>query len=181
MNCPYCSIKLREKTIGEVEIDECQECKGVWFEQDELRQAKDATDKDLRWMDFEIWKHKDRFSARPAKLKCPQCSKTLVTIQYANTKVEVDCCPTCKGTWLDYGELEEIVDALNNELLSKPFSEYIRASIEEAKEILTGPEGFISEWKDFTTVLRMMKYRFFAENPDLVDKALAIQKSIPIR
>ena len=181
MNCPYCSVELRKKMLQEVEADECDQCKGIWFEQDELRKARDAADKDLCWLDFDIWKHKDGSSLKPSKLACPLCSKALVTVDYAGTKVEVDCCPTCKGTWLDKGEFKEIVDALTEELLSKPFSEYVKASIEEAKEIVTGPEGFISEWKDFTPVLRMMQYRLFAENPDLVDEALAIQRSVPIR
>ena len=181
MNCPCCSIQLRKTTLEEIEIDQCEKCKGIWFEHDELRQAKDAADKDLNWMDFEIWKQKDLFSAKPANLACPQCNKPLVTIDYADTKVAVDCCPACKGTWLDNGEFKKILDALNNELLSKTFSQYIRASIAEAKEIVTGPEGLISEWKDFTTVLRMMKFRLYAENPDLVDQALTIQRSIPIR
>lgn len=181
MKCPYCSVELGKKMLDEVEADECEHCKGIWFEQDELRKAKDAADKDLRWMDFDLWKRKDLSSVKPAKLACPQCSKSLVTAYYAGTKVEIDCCPTCKGTWLDKGEFKEIVEALTEQLLTKPFSEYIKASLEEAKEIVTGPEGFISEWKDFTTVLRMMQYRLFAENPDLVDQALAIQKSIPIR
>ncbi len=181
MNCPRCNIELKKKTLKDIEIDECEKCKGIWFDQDELRQAKDAADKDINWMDFEIWKHKDRFSAKPASLACPKCNKALVTLDYGDTKVSIDYCPTCKGAWLDDGEFKKIIDALNNELLEKKLSEYIKASVEEAKEIITGPEGFTSEWKDFTTVLRMMQYRFFAEHPDLADQALAIQRSIPIR
>ena len=60
MNCPRCDVELSTQLITDVEIDECPECKGVWFENDELRRAKDATDPDLNWIDFEIWKHKDK-------------------------------------------------------------------------------------------------------------------------
>ena len=41
MNCPVCSVALERKLVQQVEIDECPECKGVWFEDDELRKAKD--------------------------------------------------------------------------------------------------------------------------------------------
>jgi Zn-finger nucleic acid-binding protein len=165
----------------DVEIDECNKCKGIWFEDDELRKAKDSTDSDLNWMDFEIWKHKDKFQARARNLACPQCNQTLVTVNYADTGVEIDYCPECKGTWLDKGEFKKVIDVLTNELLTKSFSEYIKASLEEAKEIITGPESFVSEWKDFTTVFRMMQYRLFVENPKLLDTTINIQRINPIK
>ncbi len=167
--------------LGEVEIDECEKCKGIWFEEDELRKVKDSTDHDLKWIDFEIWKHKDQFTTKSKNLPCPKCNKALVAIEYADTKTEIDYCPACKGTWLDKGEFKKIIDALTDELLTKTFSEYLKASIEEAKEIVTGPEGFISEWKDFTTVLRMMQFRLFVENPNLLDTVMTIQKNLPIK
>jgi len=52
-------------------------------------------------------------------------------------------------------------------------------SIKEAAEIITGPEAFISEWKDFATVLRMMQYRMFVENPKLLDKVIKAEKMRP--
>lgn len=181
MKCPHCDIELKKKMLEDVEIDECEKCKGMWFEDDELRKAKDSSDKDLNWIDFEIWKNKDQVKAEPRNLPCPQCNKALVTINYGNTGVKIDYCPVCRGTWLNKGEFKKIVDAFTNELLTKPFSEYIKASIEEAKEIVTGPEGFISEWKDFTSVLRIMQYRLFVENPKLLDTVISIQRANPIK
>jgi Zn-finger nucleic acid-binding protein len=167
--------------IKDVEVDECNQCKGIWFEDDELRKAKDSADSDLNWIDFEIWKHKDKSQARARNLACPQCSQTLVAVAYADTGVEIDYCPECKGTWLDKGEFKKVIDALTDELLTKSFSEYIKASLEEAKEIITGSESFVSEWKDFATVFRMMQYRLFVENPKLLDAALNIQRMSPIK
>lgn len=181
MKCPCCNTDLKRKMIKDVEVDECNKCKGIWFEDDELRKAKDFTDSDLNWMDFEIWKHKDKSQARARNLACPQCNQTLVAVDYADTGVEIDYCPECKGTWLDKGEFKKVIDALTNELLTKSFSEYIKASLEEAKEIITGSESFVSEWKDFTTVFRMMQYRLFVENPKLLDAALNIQRMNPIK
>jgi len=179
MKCPCCRIELKKKMIEKIEIDECEKCKGMWFEDDELRKAKDSTDEDLNWMDFEIWKHEDQFKTKSRNLPCPQCNKVLVTINYADTDVEIDYCLTCKGTWLDKGEFKKIIEALTDELLTKSFSEYIKASIEEAKEIITGHESFLSEWKDFSTVLRMMQYRLFVEKPKLLDTVVQVQKNNP--
>ena len=181
MKCPCCKLKFEKKMIKNIEVDECEKCKGIWFEDDELRKTKDSTDEDLNWMDFEIWKHEDQFKTKSRNRPCPQCNKILVTINYADTDIEIDYCPTCKGTWLDKGEFKEIIEALTNELLTKPFSEYIKASIVEAKEIITGPESFISEWKDLSTVLRMMQYRLFVEKPQLLNTVISTQQANPIK
>jgi uncharacterized protein len=40
--------------------------------------------------------------------KCPVCAGTnLVPIQRQG--IEIDCCPTCRGVWLDRGELERLI------------------------------------------------------------------------
>lgn len=181
MDCPSCSTELKRKMIKDIEVDECPECKGTWFEEDELRKAKDATDSDLRWIDFEIWKHKDRMKARPKERACPHCKKALVAIDYGDTGVQIDYCPLCKGIWLDKDEFKSIIDALSEELLTKSFSDYIKVSLEEAKEIIAGPESFSSEWKDFVTVCRMMQYRLFVENPGLLETATTIQRASPFK
>ena len=111
MKCPCCNTDLKSKMIKNVEIDECYKCKGIWFEDDELRKAKDSTDSDLNWMDFEIWKNKDKFKALSRNLVCPKCSQTLVAVDYTDTNVEIDYCPQCKGTWLDKGEFKKLMSS----------------------------------------------------------------------
>jgi Zn-finger nucleic acid-binding protein len=39
---------------------------------------------------------------------CPACGEILVTFELEG--IEADHCVACKGTWLDAGELEEIID-----------------------------------------------------------------------
>lgn len=160
-----------------MEVDQCPNCKGVWLDHDELRLAKDHADRDLNWMDFEIWKHPELFEAEPRHLKCPKCEVDFVAICYGATRVPVDYCRKCKGIWLDRGEFKRIIDALENELTTKTVPEYIRASIEEAKELVTGSEPFLSEWRDFKTVLWLLELRFFVEHPKLMDTVTNIPPS----
>jgi Zn-finger nucleic acid-binding protein len=172
MKCPRCEKELETRTIGAVEVDECLGCQGIWFDKDELRKAKDETNSDLNWMDFELWKHQDLFHVATKPVACPKCNVEMAAIDYDKSKVEVDCCAKCKGVWLGGDEFKKIIDALTEEFLTKDVSEYVKASVEEAKEVITGPERFISEWKDFLTVLRMLEYRILTKNPR-VSKALA--------
>lgn len=40
-------------------------------------------------------------------MRCPDCKKSMVILEYK--EVELDFCPTCRGVWLDEGELEQIL------------------------------------------------------------------------
>jgi hypothetical protein len=102
-------------------------------------------------------------------MKCPQC------------RIEIDYCLRCQGVWLDPGEFEKIIGALEAELVSKEVPEFISASLQEAREILSGPESVFSEWRDFLTVLRMLEYRVLSENPRVARALAAIQVANPFQ
>jgi Zn-finger nucleic acid-binding protein len=172
---------MQTRKIGDVEVHECATCKGTWFERGELQKAKDQTDRDLNWIDFDLWKHKDRFRAEAKPLPCPACNVGMVLIEYGQTGVDIHYCAKCEGIWLEAGQFEKIIDALVEELDTKSASEYAKASLQEAKEIVTGREGFVSEWQDFLTVLRMLEYRILVDNPGMKKMIENIQKIIPIR
>ena len=179
MNCPKCKEQLTGAVGGDVQVDQCAKCKGIWFDKDELRRAKDQVDGDLNWMDFDLWKHHDKFSVSAKAVKCPKCDVDMAAISYGKTGVEIDYCLKCQGVWLDGGEFERIIDALTEELLTKSVSDYVKASVAEAKEIVTGSEGLVSEWKDFATVVRMLQYRVLSGNQHLHNALVEFGKSSP--
>ena len=41
-------------------------------------------------------------------MNCPKCNVTLTIADRQG--VEIDFCPTCRGVWLDRGELDKIID-----------------------------------------------------------------------
>jgi Zn-finger nucleic acid-binding protein len=170
---------MRGKDLHGIEIDECPDCKGTWFEQDELRKTKDIQAADLNWLDFDLWKHPERFHAADKPLACPRCAVNMVTIEYDRTGVEIDYCASCGGVWLDAHEMEQIIRALFEELETKNLSDYIAASLEEAREIVTGAEGFISEWRDFLTVVRLIQYRILTDHPRMHKILADLQSSSP--
>lgn len=47
-------------------------------------------------------------------LSCPRDQSPLVSQTY-EAKIEVDACPSCRGVWLDKGELEAIQEAREND------------------------------------------------------------------
>jgi Zn-finger nucleic acid-binding protein len=181
MKCPRCEAQLGSTEVEGIEIEECASCGGTWFEEEELRKAKDHADADLVWMDFEIWDHPERFDVSLKPVRCPRCNIDMAAVEYDTTEIEIDYCLRCQGIWLDPGEFEKIIAALEEELKGKDIPEYISASLNEAKEILAGPESVISEWRDLQTVLRMLSYRVLTENPRVAKALAAIQATNPFK
>lgn len=177
-NCSQCRVKLEKKQIGPAVVDECPSCGGIWFEKDEFRQAKDAVDGDLNWLDFEVWRQGDGIAVSRSEIACPSCGKTTVSLACGTTGVTIDYCEDCQGAWLAKGEFKRIIDALESEVDSKSLTGYVKASLEEARDILTGPESFVSEWKDFSTVVRLLQYRLFVEHPGAVRAIMSIHRAV---
>ena len=181
MECPIDGTTLETHKIRSINIEECAQCRGLWFEEGELRKAKDQSEPDLNWLDFDLWADQESFEADWSSRKCPQCGKNMATISYAETEVTVDYCTEGHGVWLDRGEFQAIIEAFDKEIMSKDISDYVTASLEEAKEILVGDEGFVSEWKDFLTVTRLLQYRVLVENPKVAELLTALQTTSPFK
>jgi Zn-finger nucleic acid-binding protein len=181
MECPVDGSTLETHPVHSVNIEECPQCKGLWFEEGELRKAKDASEPDLNWLDFDLWSDQDFFNADWSSRKCLHCGKNMATISYADTGVKVEYCLDGHGIWLDKGEFQAIVEALSEEIPSKDISDFVKASLEEAKEIFVGDEGFVSEWKDFLTVTRLLQYRVLVDNPRVAELLIALQTSSPFK
>ncbi len=53
-------------------------------------------------------------------MKCPTCSdSTLVMTERSG--IEIDYCPTCRGVWLDRGELDKIIERAAAPMSAQPF------------------------------------------------------------
>lgn len=50
-------------------------------------------------------------------LMCPNCSTSMQALN--RTSVEFDMCPSCRGVWLDRGELEKVIENVRAEASSQ--------------------------------------------------------------
>jgi len=181
MNCPECNVVMKKSTAPDVTVDECPQCKGIWFDKCELDRAKDEVDPDLRWMDFDLWKKEGEFRVTTPPKTCPRCLHTdLRALHYAEGDVTIHYCPRCEGIWIHAGDFYKILVALNKEAEEKSAADYVRASLKEASELITTPANFISEWRDLKAVMRLLKYRFFVENPKVRNLLIGLNKTLPL-
>lgn len=178
MNCPKCDGKLEPKTFKKVNINECNKCEGLWFDHDELKRAKDSTDPDLAWIDFDIFEQKGaKYTKHESHRHCPKDETRLERLIYSNSKVAIDVCPLCHGIFLDSNEFDKIINYLENEVVSTTSGEYAQEMLTEFKGILSGEELKASEFKDLLTIAKLGETRLSAEH----EKITAILTFFPIR
>jgi Zn-finger nucleic acid-binding protein len=167
--------------IGDVSIDECPRCRGLWFDKGELKEFKDEVDPDLRFLDFEIWRRETALNVNEEPLDCPRCRNVgMRGIHFVEPDLNIKFCPYCEGVWLNFGTFKDIIAAFSAEAENKPVSEYVKTSLNEASDIILNSKNLVSEWKDLKAVLRMLRYRVFVENPKFRSILEGIQKSMPL-
>lgn len=178
MKCPNCDGKLEEKTFKKVRIEECSHCHGMWFDQDELKKAKDSTDEDLSWLDFEIFEEKEnKYSKKESDKQCPVDDTRLETLTYSHSKVSIDTCSNCYGIWLDSAEFEKIIKYLENEVITNTSGDWAKEALGQFGEILNAEDMKSSEFRDLFTILKLGETRLSAEH----EKITAILTFFPIR
>ncbi len=166
MKCPNCQdTQLIRTVFYKTEIDYCLKCFGIWFEQDELRQAKDEKDKDLNWLDVDLWQNEEKFKISRNQKICPVCSVPLYRTEYGDSDISVDLCNVCQGIWLDRGEFKKIIDYLREKGSYEAANNYFKNLIQEGVEIFIGPEELKSEINDFLSVLKILNYKFTEKFP----------------
>ncbi len=167
MECLNNHGELERVLFNNVEVDYCPVCLGVWFEQDELRFAKDEKDNQLNWVDVDLWRDKGRFQISRGRKICPSCRMPLYEVNYDDSKVKVNLCNLCKGIWLDRGEFKQIMVYLKRKVDYEILHHYTKNLIKELWEVFAGPEKFREELVDFLTLLKLFNYKFVVQHPFL--------------
>ena len=167
MECLNNHGELEKTLFNNVEVDYCPTCLGVWFEQDELRFAKDEKDKQLNWLDVDLWRDKGRFQIGKIRKVCPSCRMPLYEVNYDDSKIKVNLCNLCKGIWLDRGEFKQIMIYLKTKADYEILYNYNKNFRQELWEVFTGPEKFRDELIDFLTLLKLFNYKFVVQHPFL--------------
>lgn len=121
MKCPKCEGTLAKVKIvtrpeyggdilndaertTELEVDQCLECNGVWFDVNELEQY--LAEKLIILNSKKVDRYKD---LNKKDGLCPRCQKTMVKKPAPNkAKLMIDACEKCKGIWLDSTEIDQL-------------------------------------------------------------------------
>ncbi len=178
--CPVCGEKLKTYHYLGTDIDGCPYCKGIWFDKNELRKVKDKFEseswKTLRWLDNEIDSLKST-NAIISNRDCPACEKVkLLSTTFGGSGIVIDWCPECHGTWLDENEFLEIITYLKKELNELTPDEIKKIAFSKIKEIVSGPEGPVSEILDTTAAIAALVNISVFHHPKLAKLLMQFNK-----
>ncbi len=165
--CPKDKKQLESTILYNTEVDYCPQCYGLFFEEDELRQAKDSKDNNLKWLDIDLWKDTKKFKVNLGIRICPECRLPLYEVYYGDSGVIVDVCNLCHGIWLDKGEFQKIIAYLKEKAGWQSLQKYAKNVVSEFWEVFVGPETLREEVEDFLIVLKVLNYKFAVQYPKI--------------
>jgi Zn-finger nucleic acid-binding protein len=147
MNCPIDHHSLEQKDFNGFEIDFCSSCHGLWFDEGQFRIAIQ------KFSDFSLpEKYQLAPENEPPKNKvlasqernihCSRDNSIMKTLNYGGgSNVFLDRCDTCKGIWLDKGEIVLVKKFLEpntfDELMAHLFAESMKEEKEQKEHIET--------------------------------------------
>ena len=106
MLCPHCNEPLLVLEYEHIEVDYCDDCRGVWLDPEELQ---------LRLGGEGVWEAALRPAPGEALVKernkhCPICRSAMQKRHAGGSMpVTTDLCPRGHGLWLDDGELHALI------------------------------------------------------------------------
>ncbi len=125
MKCPHCILEiLIALEFNEVEIDYCTQCKGIWLDSGELELLLGDHEKTQAFLSI----------GSPAQVpegerprKCPECDIQMTKEStQSHTPVIFDHCPNSHGLWLDAGELQAILDQMEETIGNNEIGQHLR-------------------------------------------------------
>jgi len=104
--CPKCEGKLDLVISNDIKVDKCVSCGGIWFDNGELHKLL-TNDVNLMIDGLESSSTKEM---NKQVGECPLCHD--YKLERIESKLDanlaIDRCPSCKGIWLERGELTEL-------------------------------------------------------------------------
>lgn len=111
ISCPKDGDTMSRITLGEVSIDRCPSCGGVWLDKGELEAIRSAAIDHKETLDALDQLGTLEPAVRPNPLECPRDhSRMSVHHHPQQHHIEFDSCTKCGGLFFDAGELSDLTE-----------------------------------------------------------------------
>ena len=162
MKCPICGKTMVEENFG-VQVDVCENgCKGIWFDQGELRMLDEKNEGLGAALEAALRSSRNNDGQR-GPITCPKCLIPMHTHKYERDKeVNVDECYKCGGFFLDSGEITDIRNNYMSDSEVKAYTDTIISSVPEytaALKNLDAEKKRIEAIKKYTRFLTVSYWR----------------------
>jgi len=104
MKCPKCRAELKKVKRGDVVVDACDLCYGIWLDKGELEliSSRDSCDLEKSAKIIKKLSSADVSEISEDSYSCPICNKTMKKIRFdIEGEVVADRCSECGGIWFD--------------------------------------------------------------------------------
>lgn len=131
LTCVKCNSILDRATFEGLEVDLCPRCGGLWLDRGEITRAARLPETELKRLRSLLTENGGP-PPLPADsvVPCPACEGELSEVMLGS--VHVDYCGTCHGIFLDRGELEEALVAVQARDKSMTAGQVVAAAISAA-------------------------------------------------
>ena len=160
MECTVCGNSLKEIDVGDIKVDVCEDgCGGIWFDRFELEKVDEPHETEGELL-LHIRRGEGVRVDMEKRRNCPRCRDTIMMRHFFSVRkeVEVDECPKCAGTWLDFGELGQIREEFRSEderkeAAGKYFSKIL---VQELAQSRAGDSGELKRGKTLERLIKLM-------------------------
>ena len=110
MDCIRCNIRMNKEIKNDIVIDKCPVCDGIWLDYNELEMLQKGEGSRFSLLISDLYREnalEEEFNKMDGL--CPKCNQSPLEVTMLDG-VEVDRCPSCKGMFFDFGEIEEVLN-----------------------------------------------------------------------
>jgi Zn-finger nucleic acid-binding protein len=116
MICPVCNYDMIVVEYHNIELDYCNNCKGVWFDSGELELLLKSQGLEEPKAFFDGIFNSQEAASPEKKRNCPVCGhKMKKTAIGGQPKILIDVCRDEHGLWFDGGEVTQLIGCLAGE------------------------------------------------------------------
>ena len=108
--CVKCTSVLDKARIGDVEVDLCPSCGGLWLDHGEIERLGRGKTEDLTRLRTALVGAQAPEPASETTTSCPACPGSLNVVVLG--PINIEYCGKCHGIFLDRGELDQAVKAV---------------------------------------------------------------------
>jgi Zn-finger nucleic acid-binding protein len=120
MICPVCKHHMFVVEYKKIELDYCDNCKGVWFDSGELELLLGSIGMPETKSMLEGLLKSPPPSTPEKKRKCPICRRTMNKVNIGGPDhVVIDTCIRHDGIWFDGGEVDHLIKFLATKVPEK--------------------------------------------------------------
>lgn len=113
MKCPVCHIPMIVVEHEQIELDNCTDCAGVWFDAGELELLLETMQVEEHALSLDSILTSPEAKSSEKKRKCPICGKKMKKATVGHKpEVLIDVCPRGDGLWFDKGEVGQLITQL---------------------------------------------------------------------